>query len=86
MHFIWEGKPSIDLTKEEEVKQHYVYIKDFNRFMSNFTKYKVKKHFCRNCLQCLYSEESLAQHRTNCIKINGTQAIEMPKPYMTKME
>ena len=35
-----------------EETTHYVYIKDFNRLMFNFTKHKGKKHFCRHCLQC----------------------------------
>ena len=26
--------------------KHFVYIKDFNRFMFNQTKHKNKKHFC----------------------------------------
>ena len=50
-----------------EETTHYVYIKDFNRLMFNFTKYKGKKHFCMRCLQCFYSNESLAKHRVNCI-------------------
>ena len=37
---------------------HYVYIKDFNKFMFNFTKQKGKKHFCMHCLQCFYSNIS----------------------------
>ena len=48
-----------------EETTHYVYIKDFNRLMYNFTKHKGKKHFCRHCLQCFYSKESLAKHRVN---------------------
>ena len=63
---------------------HYVYIKDFNRLMFNFTKYKGKKHFCMRCLQCFYSNESLAKHRVNCIAINGVQAIKMPEKYTDK--
>ena len=31
------------------IKQHYVYIKDFNRLMYSFTDMKVKKHFCMHC-------------------------------------
>ena len=31
-------------------KSHYVYIKDFNRFMCDKTKNKNKKRFCRYCL------------------------------------
>ena len=47
--------------------------------MYNFTKHKGKKHFCRHCLQCFYSKESLTKHRVNCIAINGAQAIKMPE-------
>ena len=34
----------------DENKSHYVYIKDFSRFMCNKTKNKNKKNFCRCCL------------------------------------
>ena len=67
-----------------EETNHFVYIKDFNRLMFNFTKHKGKKHFCRNCLQCFYSNESLAKHRVNCLAINGVQAIKMPEKYQDK--
>ena len=30
----------------DENKSHYAYIKDFNKFMFNKTKYKNKQHFC----------------------------------------
>ena len=71
-------------TGQVELKQHYVYIKDFNRFMFNFTKHKGKKHFCMHCQQCFYSNESLAKHKDNCIVINGVQAIELPEKYIDK--
>ena len=67
-----------------EETTHYVYIKDFNRLMFNFTKHKGKKHFCMRCLQCFYSKESLAKQRVNCIAINGVQAIKMPEKYTDK--
>ena len=41
----------------DEFKSHYVYIKDFDRFMFNKTKSKKTKHFCRCCLQCFSSEK-----------------------------
>ena len=69
---------------EKEEKQHYVYIKDFNRLMFNFTKHKERKHFCMHCLQCSYSNDDLEKHRENCIVINGVQSIELPKPYIDK--
>ena len=31
----------------DKCKSHYVYIKDFDRFMFNKTKYKGKKYFCK---------------------------------------
>ena len=34
----------------DENNSHYVYIKDFNRFMCNKTKNKNKKYFCECCL------------------------------------
>ena len=69
---------------EGELKQHYVYIKDFNRFMFNFTKHKERKNFCMHCLQCFYSNISLAKHKKDCVNINGDQAIELPKTYVDK--
>ena len=59
--------------------QHYVWIKDFNRFMYNQNQHQHKKHFCRYCLQCFSTEEILCKHKPNCITINGKQAIELPK-------
>ena len=62
----------------ENEKQHYVYIKDFNRFMFHQSKNSNKKHFCKYCLQCFSSEEILIKHKENCIIVNGEQAIKMP--------
>ena len=65
------------ITKNE--KKYYVLIKDFNSFMYNQSKHKERKHFCMHCLQCFSSERILANHVKNCLKINGNQAINMPK-------
>ena len=67
-----------------EETTHYIYIKGSNRLMFHFTKHKGKKHFCRNCLQCFYSNESLAKHRVYCLAINGVQAIDLPQKYTDK--
>ena len=40
----------------DENESHYVYIKDFNRFMCNKTKHKNKKYFYKCCLQWFSSE------------------------------
>ena len=47
----------------DEYKLHYVYRKDFNRFMCNKTKCETKKHFCKYCLQCFSSEKILIEQR-----------------------
>lgn len=60
------------------LKERYVYIKDFNRFMFSFSSHKSKKHFCMHCLQCLYSEIDLQKHVKDYIVIHGVQAVEMP--------
>ena len=65
------------ITKDE--KKHYVLIKDFNAFMYNQSKHKERKHFCMYCLQCFSFERILANHVNNCLTVNGSQAINMPK-------
>ena len=70
----------IERETEKEYKQHYVYIKDFNRLHYNVNKHKNKKHFCLRCLQPFYSEDDLEAHKGDCLIINGTQRIEMPQP------
>ena len=60
-----------------ENKSHYVYIKDFNGFMSKKTKCKNKKHFCRYCLQCFSSERVLMEHKEICLEINGKQSVKL---------
>ena len=54
-------------------KSHYVYIKDFNRFMFHKTKNKNKIWFCKTCLQCFCSENVLIKHKENGLRINGKQ-------------
>ena len=66
------------ITKVE--KQHYVLIKDFNKMMYNKTKHKERKHFCMFCLQCFSADKILEKHKSNCMVINGQQAIKMPEP------
>ena len=62
-----------------ENKSHYVYIKDFDRFMFNKTKNKNKKYFCRSCLQCFSSKNVLTKHKEDCLSINGAQSVKLEK-------
>ena len=47
----------------DDDKLHYVYIKDFDRFIFQKTKNKNKKWFCRSCLQCFSSKKVLIKQR-----------------------
>ena len=63
----------------DDDKSHYVYIKDFDRFMSHKTKSKNKKYFWKSCLQCFSSKNVLTQHKDVCLSINGAQSVKLEK-------
>ena len=65
------------LLMSNENKSHYVYIKDFNRFMCNETKNKNKNYLCKCFLQCFSDEQVLIEHKENCLIINGKQSVEL---------
>ena len=52
-------------------KSHYVYIKDFKRFLFHKTKNKNKNYFRKSCLQCFSSRNVLTKHKEVCFNING---------------
>ena len=56
-------------------KLHYVYIKDFDRFIFHQTKNKNKKLFCRSCLQSCSNKNVLTNHKQNFLSINGAQSV-----------
>ena len=69
---------SIDLLLlYEDDKSHYVYIKDFNKFMFHKTKNKNKKWFCKSCLQCFSNENVMIKHKEDCLSINGVQSVDV---------
>ena len=69
-------KDSIDLLfLNDDDKSHYVYIKDFDRFMFHKTKNKNKKWFCKSCLQCFSNENVLMKHKEDYLSINGQQSV-----------
>ena len=59
-------------------KSHYVYIKDFDRFMFCKMKNKNKKYFFKSCLQCFSSKDLLTEHKV-CLSINGAQSVRLEK-------
>ena len=60
-------------------KSHYVFNRDFNRFMFHKTKNKNKKYFCKSCLQCFSSKNVLTEHKKVCLNINGAQSVRCEK-------
>ena len=69
-------KDSIDLLLLiDNDKLHYVYIKDFNRFIFHKTKNNNEKLFSKSCLQCFSSVNLLVKHKEDCLSINGVQSV-----------
>ena len=54
----------------DDDKSHYVYIKDFDRFMFHKTKNKNKRYFCKSCLLCFSSKNVLKEHKEVCFSTN----------------
>ena len=58
------------LLMSDENKSHYVYIKNFDRFMRNKTKSE-NIFFWKCCLQCFSSEKVWIEYKENCLIKNG---------------
>ena len=58
-------------------KSHYVYIKNFDRFMFHQTKNKNKKYICKNCLQYFSSKNVLTEHKEVYLSINGAHSVRL---------
>ena len=71
----------------DETKSHYVYIKNFNRFLFHKAEHKNKNHFWKNCLQCFSRKIVLTEHIEICLRINGIQteienySRQIPAPF-----
>ena len=61
----------------DEKQPHYVYIKDFERFMFHKTKNKNKQYFCKSCLQCFSSKNVLTEHKEVCLDINDAHSVRL---------
>ena len=71
------------LVLNDDDKSHYVYIKDFDRFMFHKTKNKNKKYFCKSCLQSFSSNSLLTEHKEVCLSINGSQSVRLEEGAIT---
>ena len=67
------------LLLNDDDKSHYMYIKDFDRFMFHKRKNKSKKWSCKSCLQGFSRENVLTKHKENCLIINSKQLIKLEK-------
>ena len=56
-------------------KSHYVYIKDFDRYMFHKTKNKNKKYFCKCSFQFFSSKNVLTNHK----EFLGAQSVRLVK-------
>ena len=63
----------------DDDKSHYVYSKDFDRFMFHKTKNNIKKWLCSSCLQCFSSNNVLIKHKENCLSVNCKQSVKLEK-------
>ena len=68
------------MTGEGE-KKHYFLINNFARFMYDHSLHRGKMDFCHYCLHVFITKGILKCHIRDCSKINGNQAIKMPKKY-----
>ena len=83
-NYVSDQENSLDLLLDlllvmNENMSHYMYMKDFDRFMFHKTKNKNKKHFCKSCLQCFSSKNVLTEHKEVCLSINGAQSVSVEK-------
>ena len=46
-------------------------------------KIKIKKYFCRYCLQCFSSKKVLIKHKEDCVIINGKQNVKLEKGFIS---
>ena len=60
-------------------KSHYVYMKDFDRFMFRKTKTKNKTYFCKSRLQCFSNKNVFTEYKKVCLSINGAESVRSEK-------
>ena len=69
-------KNSMDLLLViDEKKSHYMYFKDFSRFMFH----KLKNTFCKSWLQCFTCKNVMTKHKDVCLSNNGAQSVRLEK-------
>ncbi|KAK3084100.1 hypothetical protein FSP39_008173 [Pinctada imbricata] len=62
----------------DKEKQHYCWIKNFNRLLSDQNSHKNQYHYCHYCLHGFTKKTLLKKHIPYC-KVHGAQRTEMPR-------
>ena len=75
---VWRKTRCLIIDKRRE-KKHYDFIKDFNRFINDYSLHRGRKYSCCFCSHAAITEEILKHRIKDCIKINGKQRIKIPK-------
>ena len=63
----------------DENKSHYVYIKEFRRFMCSKINNNNNKPFCIYFLQCFIGKRVLIEYKKLCLIINRKQSVKVKK-------
>eukprot|EP00732_Lithocolla_globosa_P000001 Lithocolla_globosa_v1_NODE_1_length_16663_cov_42.954359.p1 type:complete len:1376 gc:universal NODE_1_length_16663_cov_42.954359:11827-15954(+) len=64
---------------QEDIKSHYIWIKDFSALVhSQMTKDTRKRYYCHYCLKSCLSLDSLDKHELECIEMGTEERIIMP--------
>jgi hypothetical protein len=80
-HVPVEKETHIDLLLlKADQKQHYVYISDFERLISNqLSKHHATTRICKRCITVHQTLENLREHQRDCNK-NPVAKVVMPQP------
>lgn len=66
--------------------QHYAWIKNFSRFMSDATLHKGASYYCKRCLGRFRLASALANHRQYCVSVDDCKQIFAMPPEDTKLK
>lgn len=59
-------------------KEHYMWIKNHERLLSNQTQHKAQKHFCDYCCSSFNSKDNRDAHEQRCMLFDQAQEVKMP--------
>ena len=48
-----------------------------SEILTHVSQDKKKKWFCKSCLQCFSNENMMIKHKEDCLRINGTQSVDV---------